>query len=468
MGLRARQPGVSELKFGMGERPMKPCALRILLFSVFSCSVALAQINCSSGSAANKLVCEFPFATGALTNASALGQGSGVPAGAVPALGVATGLNVAVATQLSQLPLASASAGTVVAYKNGVPETFNNLGPILVDRAQTVGKGKVFLGVTASQYVFTDIDGKPLSSLQFSYSRYACAAGQSNCTQADAVSTTYTQEPQNRLAFVVDQLVAVATFGLTNKLDYSVIVPVARVSLGSSIPSSTNYVVNSSGTLLFSQPNSPSYAYGTASGVGDVETGFKYSLYAGEHATVSTGSIFRLRSGDELNLLGSGAWGFNPFLTYSYLAKFSPHAKIGYQWNTDSDLNNPTYTEPVYNNGAIVAQPDKPLPGGVQYDIGGDWAVAKRFTVALDLLGYQFINSERLVFSTAVVNASPAPLSLPTTTAESDSYSINNVSAGFKWNPGANLVLSANVLTQINNDGLRARPTPLLGIGYKF
>lgn len=446
---------------------MNKRAPQVLLLFVFSCSVALAQINCSSGNASTKLVCEFPFATGALTNASALGQGSGVPTGAVPALGVATGLNVAVATQLSQLPLASASAGTVVAYKNGVPETFNNLGPILVDRAQTVGKKKVFLGVTASQYVFTDVDGKSLSSLQFSYSRYACAAGQSNCNQNNAVSTTYTQEPQNRLAFVVDQFVAVLTLGLTNKLDYSVIVPYTRVSLGSSIPSSTNYVVNSNGTLLFSQPNASTYAFGTASGVGDVEASFKYSMYTGEHAAVSAGSIFRLRSGDELNLLGSGAWGFNPFITYSYLAKFAPHAKIGYQWNTKSDLNNPTYTDPVYNNGAIVTQSDKALPGGVQYDIGGDWAAAKRFTVALDLLGYQFINSQRLVFSTAVVNPSN-PLTLPTTTAQSASYSINNLSAGFKWNPGGNLVLSANVLSQINNDGLRARPTPLLGVGYKF
>ena len=447
---------------------MKRLGLQILLLCAFSSSVALGQVNCSSGSDSNKLVCEFPFATGALTDAGALGQSSGIPAGAVPALGVATGLNVAVATQLSQLPLASASAGTVVAYRNGVPETFNNLGPILVDRAQTVGKGKFFLGVTASQYVFTNIDGKPLSRLQFSYSRYACAAGQSNCTENNAVSTTYTQEPANRFAFVVDQMVSVATFGVTRKLDISAIVPVTRVSLGSTIPTSTNYVVGSNGTLLFSQANAPSYANGTASGIGDVEGSFKYSIFGGEHATVSTGSIFRIPTGDDRNLLGSGAWGINPFLTYSYLAKFSPHAKIGYQWNTASELNNPTYTSPAYNNGALVSQPNQPLPGGVQYDVGGDWALSRRFTLALDLLGYQFINSQRLVFSTAVVNANPSPLTLPTTTAESASYSINDVSTGFKWNPAAKFVLSANVLTQINNDGLRARPTPLLGVAYKF
>lgn len=447
---------------------MKPRALQILLLSVFSTSVALGQINCTSGNASSKLVCEFPFATGALNNASALGQSSGIPAGAVPALGVATGLNVAVATQLSQLPLASASAGTVVAYKNGVPVTFNNLGPILVDRAQTVGKGKVFLGFTGSQYVFTEIDGKPLSSLQFSFSRYACAAGQSNCTQSNAVSTTYTEEPQNRLAFTVNQFVAVATVGVTTKLDVSAIVPFTRVSLGSGIPSSTNFVVDNNGNFLFSQANPSSYASGTASGIGDVEATFKYSLYAGEHATVSTGSIFRIPSGDELNLLGSGAYGFNPFVTYSYLAKFAPHARLGYQWNTASDLNNPTYTNPIYNNGAIVAQSNEQLPGGLEYDIGADWALSKRFTLALDLMGYQFLNSQRLVFSNVVVNAKPNPITLPTTTVQPSSYSVNDVSTGVKWNPGANLVLSVNVLTQINNSGLHARPTPLVGIAYKF
>lgn len=446
---------------------MKGRALQILLLSVFSCSVALAQINCGSGNASTKLVCEFPFATGALANASALGNSNGE----VSANGVATALNIAVATQLSQLPLASASAGTVVAYKNGVPETFNNLGPILVDRAQTVGKGKFFLGFTASQYVFTKIDGNSLNSLMFSFSRFACAANQSNCTQSTASSTTYTEEPNNRLDFVVNQFVAVAAVGLTRKLDFSVIVPVTRVSLSSVIPanSSTNFVVSSNGTYFTQQISSLSYAHGIASGVGDIEASLKYSLYAGEHATVSTGLIFRTPSGDELNFLGSGAWGFNPFVTYSYLAKFSPHAKFGYQWNTDSDLNNQTDANPTYSsNGTLNMQPNKPLPGGVQYDIGGDWAAAKRFTVALDLLGYQFINSERLVSSNVFVSTSTGTLTLQTTTAEPASYSINNVSAGFKWNPGENLVFSANVLTQVNNDGLRARPTPLVGIGYKF
>ena len=85
------------------------------------------------------------------------------------ALRNATAFNSAIATQVSQLPLASSSSGVVVVYKAGVPEIYNNLGPILTDRAQTVGRHKLFLGASASQFVFTSIDGISLKSVPFTY-----------------------------------------------------------------------------------------------------------------------------------------------------------------------------------------------------------------------------------------------------------------------------------------------------------
>ncbi|MDR3752349.1 MAG: hypothetical protein P4K78_00770 [Terracidiphilus sp.] len=437
---------------------MKQRALQFLLLAVFTSSAIWGQINCTSGtSASTKLVCEFPLSTNVLANSSAL-----TADGTFAAQSVAAGLDLAVATQLSQLPLATASAGTIVIIKGGAPETFNDLGPILADRAQTIGKKKFFLGATASQYVFTDIDGQPLRNFPFSY------------TSTAEASTVYTKENLQG-SLVVNQFVIVGTAGVTPKLDLSVIVPITRVSVGAGVPSSTNYVV-SGGSLLFpAQPGATSYYHGNASGVGDVEASFKYALYVGEHTTFSAGSFFRMPSGDALNLLGSGAWGFNPFLAYSYLAKVSPHAKIGYQWNTASELNNPTYTNPLSSAttstsacGTLVCQPNKPLPGGVQYNMGGDWAMSKRFTVAVDLLGYQFLNVQRLVTSYVTFSTTSGNTSIPTTIAQNSSYWINDLSTGIKWDPAGSLVFSANLLTQLNNNGFRARPTPLLGIAYKF
>jgi len=280
---------------------MKRTILHLLLLAALTGSSATGQLlNCASQPAASKLVCEFPFSTGVLANAAALGASSSASAnGVASAQTVATSINIGIATQLSQLPLASASAGTIEVYNAGVPETFNNLGPILTDRAQVIGKGKVFVGATASQYVFTKIDGIPLSSLTFSYSQNAVSQG-------SVISTTYTSE-STALSFRMNQLVSVATVGLSNKVDLSVIVPVERVSLGASTANSVSYVQNAGSSTAIGPAKNPNiYAAGTASGIGDIAINGKGVLWSGERATFSGGLTVRTPTGDDLNFLGSG------------------------------------------------------------------------------------------------------------------------------------------------------------------
>lgn len=431
---------------------MKRRTVQFLLIALFCSSAAMAQINCLNGSAAKKLVCEFPFSTGLYRNDSALGgTTSGLGSGALGAYQVAQAINIGIATQVSQLPLATASAGTVIVYKAGIPETFDNLGPILTDRAQTVGKHRLFIGFTASQFVFTDVDGLSLKKLPFAYEATAYQPGTTT-----VVSNTYTTE-QTDLRFKVDQFVAVGTYGLSKRVDMSVIVPVEYVSLSALTTNSTSYTVNSNNQLVlgpYSNPNT--YAAGTASGVGDITVNGKGELWQGERAAVSVGMNLRTPTGDDRNLLGSGAWGFSPYIVYSYLAKISPHAKFSYEWNTKTELNNPTGT-PGGN---------KALPGGMQYDLGADWAVTKKITLAGDILGSQFLNTPELVEGTVKVSGVTKPL--PASGYGITSYTINNASIGMKWNPYRNLVISVNGLFQLNNTGLRSRPTPLVGISYKF
>jgi hypothetical protein len=425
--------------------------LPLLLLAAFSCSAAMGQINCLSGPAATKLVCEFPFATGTLSDYTAFNGTSNTSTVTNSAVQAATAINVGVATQLSQLPLASASAGTVVLYKQGVPVTYDNLGPIMTDRAQTVGKHRFFLGASGSQFVFTDIDGQPMSALPFSV--YLTAYNPTNSSQI--LSTTYTTE-QTRLQFRMNQFVGVATLGLTDRFDISAIVPYERISIAATTTNSVSYVVDASGNLLSKTSNASIYAPGSANGVGDVEFNAKYELWKGDHGTFSGAMNVRTPTGDDLNLLGSGAWGFNPYLVYSYLAKVSPHAKIGYQWNTQTELNNPT--------GAGK----QALPGGIQFGVGADWAVRRRVTIAADVLGNQYLNTPNDVLQATTVTIPGTNSALKTETASNSTYTITDFSSGLKWNPTRGLVFSCNVLLQMNNNGLRSRPTPSLGISYKF
>lgn len=428
--------------------------LQFLLLVCVSATVAIGQIDCSPGSSAStKLVCQIPFSTGVFSNNSSAGATG-------TALRNATAFNSAIATQVSQLPLASSSSGIVVVYKAGVPEIYNNLGPILTDRAQTVGKHKLFLGVSASQFVFTKIDGISLKQVPFTYEATA-----TDPTSGAVLSNTYTSEFTN-IHFTLDQLVAVATFGFTSRFDFSVIVPYERVSIGAETYKAEAYILNANNDLVLGPYSiANTYVPGWARGVGDVTFNGKYEMYHGEHTTFSAGANLRTPTGDELNYLGSGAWGVNPYLVFSYLRKVSPHAKIGYQWNTKTDLNNPTLTAGGNEN----------LPGGFQYDVGADWAWLRHITLAGDLLGSQYLNAPTLVAGTTPLPTSnsynppkPPSIFLPTVTTANDSYTINDVSAGLKWNPYRDLVFSGNALYQIDNNGLRSRIVPLVGVSYKF
>jgi hypothetical protein len=238
-----------------------------------------------------------------------------------------------------------------------------------------------------------------------------------------------------------------------------VIVPIERVSLGATALNSVSYLQNSGSTVAtgpFSNPNI--YTHGTASGLGDLSFNIKSVLQTGERATVSAGFTVRTPTGDDLNLLGSGSFGFDPYVVYSYLARISPHAKIGYQWNTKSELNNPT----------LSAGGNQSLPGGLNYDIGADWALARRVTLAADLLGNQYLNTPSYVPVNSTITTSAGPQTLGSSTTGNQSYTISNLSTGGKFNLFKSVVLSANVLTQINNNGLHSRPTPLLGLSCKF
>jgi Putative MetA-pathway of phenol degradation len=420
--------------------------LQLLLLALASSFTALAQVDCANS---RKLVCQIPFSTGIYTN-------NGSAPSQQQARNVATSFNSAIATQVSQLPLASASSGAVLVYTNGVAQIYDNLGPILTDRAETVGKNRLFLAFTASQFYFTDIDGIGLKNVPFAY--------QSIGTDKDGKVLSYTYTGQDLdIHFKINQYTLIGTYGISKNLDASIIVPIERVSIGSATLDVVQYLLDGNNNFngLLHPPST--FSPGIASGVGDITFNAKYSLWRTERARLALGFNLRTPTGDALNYLGSGAWGSNPYAVFSYLAKTSPHVRLGYQWNSGTDI----YPNPAH------AGTNLSLPGGLQYDVGVDQAVLKRLTVAADLLGNQYLNAPRLTnslltFPCTGCSKTATSVSLHTVDAVNSSYWINDVSAGAKWNPWKELILTGNVLFQLNNVGMRARPTPLFGISYKF
>ena len=429
-------------------------AKRLLLFVSFigaSAVSAFGQIDCTNSS---KLVCQLPV-TSSIINASGLLNGSSQVSGyALP-------INAAFATQLTQLPVPSATVGAVNIRQKGneFGTPYQNLGPILTDRPDTVGRGHLFGGFSYQHFNFTKIDGIDLTTVPFAYT-----ATITNSTTND--TQTFFGSVNNDVSFKLDQYVALLTYGITRQTDVSVVVPINSVTLDVTAFDFKTYLYDSATNQYINEslPTSvTAKTTGSATGLGDITINFKEMIHGidGSPSAVSVGGIARFPSGDALNYLGSGAFGFNAYGLFSYRAAFSPHLKLSYQWNGRSVLVNPQTTS--YGT--------KALPGGLQYALGADYKVIPRLTIAVDLLGNQFVNTPSLSpYSLALTPKPPSggaiPTSLSGVTESFNTYTTANLSTGLKVSVWKGLIAYGNVLFQLNNSGIRSDPVPLVGISY--
>src|SRR6185295_17614748 len=74
-------------------------------------------------------------------------------------------LNIAIASQLSGLPLPSPASGFTYRFDAGTGtfiRSTQSFGPILTERAETIGRGKTLFGYNVQVYSFDSLDGVSL------------------------------------------------------------------------------------------------------------------------------------------------------------------------------------------------------------------------------------------------------------------------------------------------------------------
>ena len=422
---------------------------RVLLVMI---SVALlpaprvfGQFTCDGST---KLVCQFPVSAETLSS-NTFGTGA-----RPSALATSAPINAAVAAQLTQLPVPSSTIGVIQVKRKGtdVAAPFPNLGPILTDRPDTVGKGHVFMGVNYQHFNFNALDGFNLSALPIAF------------TYSDGTHNFF-GSMQNTVSFQLDQYVYIATAGITQSTDLSVIVPVNSVNLSVTSSQFKAYEYDiASGKYFNLTPNAPGVTTrGTATGLGDVIVGLKQMLLGQEHnrPAAAIGATFRFPTGNSENYLGSGAVGGSLYGLLEYRARFAPHFKLSYVWNDTSKVLN------------LVKTSSSRLPGGLQYAVGTDFRANKKITLSVDILGSQFVNTPNLTEATLAFNPVPASgLGIPATynlvSTPNNTYTPINFSGGVKFSPATNFLIYGNAVIQLNNVGLRSDVVPLVGIAYNF
>ena len=396
---------------------------RLLFFSLLVgavfCPAAEAQINCTQAS--TKLACIIPNALN-LTAPSSQNLGF---------------LNEAVGSQLGDLPLASPASGIIYIYdpKLNLPVPSNDtLGPILTQRAETIGRHKVYLAVTYQFFSFKDIDGLSLTQLPVVLQN----------SSPPAVTAT-----NNRLDLTANQIALYLTYGLTSRVDVSIAIPILDVH-EQFVSSGVEYILSPASVVTF---NNLSHS-GSASGIGDQVLAVKGTLWKPKQGGLALGTELRLPTGDAMNFLGSGTVGFKPFVSMTLGRRVSPHLNVAYEMNGHSIL--------VTNAQGGEAR----LPNRLIYSGGADWGVTKRLTLAADVLAQNVNNAQRV----RIVNqtfTNPV-LTVPTIQNYTGSYNRTDASFGIKVKPAGNLVLSGNVMVKLDQGGLRSRWVPFVGLSYTF
>lgn len=477
-----------------------------LLFFVLH---ANAQGICPLGGvSSSKLVCVIPQTFGPF----GLGAGQGAPLlfnghqGHFESDFLSTfgPINEAVGIQVSQLPIASPSSGITFTYdaslKTFTPSTEESLGPIIGESARTIGRRKLYVAFSFQYFDFQSIDGQQLNNLPAIFQHQPVTLDPSEhitpCPNQTGLTGVLANQPcfvrdyiqtANNIDLRVHQYTVYVTYGLTRHLDVSAVIPFLTVSIGNS--SNATIVPNSvaptsvfpGGVFHQFNPNVPGCASvnpclnakfadsASASGIGDVTFRAKYEVFEGERWGVAAGVDVRAPTGDESNFLGSGATGVKPFGVVSYQGAISPHAEFGYEFNGKSILA-----------GDFVASPTTKgsLPNRFVYTVGADAAVNKHLTAAIDLYGQRLFDVPQLFYSPytdlgkcsdiACTTLTPGTVHANLGVRNGIDYSIVNLAFGLKYRLVHGLVVTANVLAKLDNNGLRSPAVPLIGASYTF
>jgi hypothetical protein len=364
-----------------------------------------------------------------------------------------TQFGVALTSQLAAVPLPSPASGFTYEFDSDLgvfQRTSQSFGPILAERAETIGGGRFTFGFTYQNFTFDTIEGLDIDSIPavFTHDSAELLGG-----REDVVSTV------NSVDARVNQFTTFISYGLTDRLDLSLAIPVVSTDLTVVSAATVQRIGTVDPEIHFFREYDDSVgdrrtftAFGSASGIGDLTLRLKGRM----SASSAFGLDVRVPTGDEENLLGVGAPGVRPFLVLSRSSRaFSPHFNAGYLWNGSSVLA---------GNPATGESAD--LPDQVTYVVGADFGVSQRFTFVLDVIGTYLIDAPRLNQST--FHALDGRTTFPTVSFTEESYNLLSGAVGFKLNVVESLLVDVNLLFNLDNNGLRDKITPLVGFEYAF
>jgi hypothetical protein len=314
--------------------------------------------------------------------------------------------------------------------------------------------------------------------------------------ESDLVATTLFLEARTQTVSFF------ANYGLTNQLDVSVAIPIVSVELDATMESTLDRLGSGANTSIHTfagvggdPDHRISTESGSASGIGDILFRAKYNFWPQPGGGLALGLDLRLPTGDEDDLLGTGATQFKASVYYSGdYGKFSPHVNLGYTFSSGGlseslgtfalgdDVPTPTtgatdaYDTVFRGQDPGVVVPNLEVPDEFNYVVGFVAGVSPRLSLDFDLVGrwLQDVDRFELVprdFPYRAVNGGPSLVATRQTVDLVERNSDVNLLigvAGFKLNVAKTLLINAHVIFPLSDSGLSFKVAPVIGIDYAF
>jgi hypothetical protein len=370
-------------------------------------------------------------------------------------------LTNAVSSNVANLPLSASSGGETFRFEGATPvRTSISSGPIYAERAQTLGSGRLYVSLSRTGLQYETLRGVPLDAVPLVFTH-----GNVDFPDCDVIfngdCTVYgiPQFENEVIDFTlgldvgVDVTAFALTYGITNRIDLGVVLPVVKTELrgtstatiipfGTAGPPPHFFAGTEESPIL----TASRFVDGSSSGLGDVSARVKVNLREGTPVSVAVLAEGRFPTGSEEDLRGSGAVALRGLgIVSARLGDFSPHANIGYQYR------------------GREADPDVFL-----ITAGFDQLLASWATMAADLITEFPVGTTDIPVPGDVVLESPFQRTVQTSTIPDRRDDIINASLGVKLTIPQAVTVIANGVFPLNRGGMRPDVLWTAGIEYTF
>jgi hypothetical protein len=390
--------------------------------------------------------------------------------------------------QLANFPLGSSTGGFTFSFDEGsgvYTRNTESFGPSFTERAATIGRKKLSIGANYQHSSFDTFAGENLrdGSIKFYLPHTDCCGGTAPAPPSEANPGFESDIMQTdlRIQATTDTFALFANYGVTNRFDVGVAIPITRVDLEVDVHAHilrlSTFDSSRVHTFVDGQDVSErtfSQA-GSATGLGDIVLRTKFNLFNRGATGISAAADFRLPTGDENDLLGLGTAQAKIFMILSSTAgRISPHVNLGFTISGEGDR------ETRFNFQPLGVSDEVNYAGGIEF------VAHPRLTLIADMLGRTLMDAGNVDLEARTFQVRPGSRSDTTVQLQASTVNPNTGapylqlalrdgnltqmlgSTGFKYNAGPNLLVMGSVLFPLNKEGLRDRATFSLGFDYAF